>query len=66
MPKKGTPSARQSKKKTGPKPQINVRMDQELFDLIQADAEVGEREPPAQVRLILKEYYKAQLTAKKR
>lgn len=39
------------------KPQINVRMEQELYDLLLADATAGERKPPAQVRLILKDYY---------
>ncbi len=60
--KKGKPKAHQSAG-TGakPKPQINVRMDQELYDLILHDAEEGERKLPAQVRLILKRHYRDRL-----
>ena len=36
---------------------ICVRMDAALYDLICGDADKGERSPPAQVRLILKEHY---------
>ena len=60
---KNSKKARQAKA-ASPKPQINVRMEHELFDLICSDAEDGERKPPAQVRLILKEYYKDRLPKK--
>lgn len=36
---------------------ICVRMEGELYARIKADADEGERTPPGQVRLILKEHY---------
>lgn len=36
---------------------ICVRMDVDLYDLIEQDSTEGERSPPAQVRLILKQFY---------
>lgn len=48
------------------KPQINVRMETELFDLIAADAAEGERKNPAQVRLLLRQHYASRLKKKKR
>lgn len=36
---------------------ICVRMNQELFERIQSDAEDGDRTPPAQIRRILKQHY---------
>ena len=36
---------------------ICVRMDADLYDRVKADADDGERTPPAQVRLIIKAHY---------
>ena len=55
MAKKKTASRKVNE--TDEKSAICVRMENELFKLVKADAEEGERTPPAQVRLILKEHY---------
>ena len=50
--------SRKSKKTTkSNKEAICVRMDAELHAAIVKDAKEGERSPPAQVRLVLKEHY---------
>lgn len=49
------------KEKSPPKQQINVRVEQKLYDLILADALEGERKATAQVRLVLKKHYRARL-----
>lgn len=55
-----------AKKKKPAQRQVNVRMEKKLHDLIAKDAKDGHRSKPAQCRLILRKYYKAQLDAKKR
>lgn len=50
-------TSRRKVNKTDEKSAICVRMERELFDLVKADSEEGERTPPAQVRLILKQHY---------
>ena len=50
--------SRKSKKTTtSTKKAICVRMEGALYDAIMKDADGGERSPPAQVRLVLKEHY---------
>jgi hypothetical protein len=53
--------AKKKKTSSKPKPQINVRMDRDLYDLIHADAAAGERKAPAQVRMVLKAHYRGRL-----
>lgn len=48
------------------KAQICVRMEQELFDVIERDAKHAERKNPAQVRLILRQHYASELESMKR
>lgn len=48
------------------KPQINVRMDTDLYECVKEDAVEGERKNPAQVRLILRQHYAKRLKAMKR
>jgi len=52
-----TKSRKSKKQQKSTKKAICVRMEGELYDAIMKDADEGERSPPAQVRLVLKEHY---------
>ena len=54
---KRTAATKRKKMDDNEKKAICVRMGGELYERVKGDADEGERTPPAQVRLILKEHY---------